>query len=82
MKQNLNKSKEFNVRVESACDFRVVGREEAIQEAHRQVQAMVDKGYKKECVYVNFYHEDTKEHLGIMTLCGDGLVSCEYVVPL
>ncbi len=60
--------KEFNVRVESMADFRIIAREEAIREAKRQIKCMIDKGYTKKQIWVNFYHEETNEPLGCVEL--------------
>lgn len=60
--------KEFNVRVESTNDMRVVARETAIKEAKRQIKNLVNAGYKKSQIFVNFYHEETHEHLGNIEL--------------
>ena len=60
--------KEFNVRVESTNNFRIVPREEAIKEAKRQIKSMLEQGYRLPFIFVNFYHEETKEHLGSVKL--------------
>ena len=65
-----NKMKEFNVRVESTNDMRVVGREEAIKEAKRQIKNLIEAGYTKNQVWCSFYHETTGEHLGNVELVG------------
>lgn len=59
-------NKEFNVRVESANDMRIVPREQAIKEAKRQINNLVLAGYSKQMIWANFYHEETGEHLGKM----------------
>lgn len=62
--------KEFNVRVESTNDMRVVAREEAIKEAKRQIKNLIEAGYTKNQIWAGFYHEETGEHLGNVELVG------------
>lgn len=62
--------KEFNVRVESTNDMRVVAREEAIKEAMRQIKNLIEAGYTKNQIWARFYHEETGEHLGNVELVG------------
>lgn len=62
--------KEFNVRVESTNDMRVVAREEAIKEAKRQIKNLIEAGYTKNQIWAAFYHEETGEHLGNVELVG------------
>lgn len=60
--------KEFNVRVESTNDMRVVAREEAIKEAKRQIKNLIEAGYSKNQIRCRFYHEITGELLGNVEL--------------
>lgn len=63
--------KEFNVRVESTNDMRVVAREEAIKEAKRQIKNLIEAGYNRKQIFANFYHEETGEHLGNVEVIGN-----------
>ena len=63
--------KEFNVRVESTNDMRVVAREEAIKEAKRQIKNLIEAGYNRKQIFANVYHEETGEHLGNVEVIGN-----------
>ena len=71
--------KEFNVRVESTNDMRVVAREEAIKEAKRQIKNLIDAGYTKNQIWANLYHEETGEHLANVELAGRDEIQLENV---
>lgn len=48
--------------------MRVVGREEAIKEAKRQIKNLKEAGYTKNQIWCSFYHEITGELLGNVEL--------------
>jgi hypothetical protein len=66
--------KEFNVKVESTNDMRVVEREKAIKEAKRQIKNLLDQGYSKNQIFVVFHHEITHEYLGSMETDGKDII--------
>lgn len=59
--------------------MRVVGREEAIKEAMRQIKNLKEAGYKKNQIWCSFYHEITGELLGNVELV-DGEIIKLFIV--
>lgn len=75
------KSKEFNVKVESTNDIKVVKREEAIKEAKRQIKELLEDGYTEKQIYVVFIHEETGEGLGSVALIDHDTIQLNNVDP-